>query len=153
MPLSGLYTLRASPVAGVGGLYATGNGVDETVTVAPQSPTFVERQVWLVQPVFGKDAYTITLDTTGSTFGGHWSPKDGEPIPESPVVTSEKLYEWYIVYKDIPGVPSTFTIRAPNPLVGVDFFAGTNDRDQVIIKPVPVVPDADVPYWQLNPHP
>jgi hypothetical protein len=45
MPLSGLYTLRASPVAGVGGLYATGNGVDETVTVAPQSPTFVERQV------------------------------------------------------------------------------------------------------------
>jgi len=42
---SGLYTLRASPAVGVGGLYATGNGVDEDVTVAPQSPPFVERQV------------------------------------------------------------------------------------------------------------
>jgi len=43
---SGLYTLRASPALGLGGLYATGqNDVNATVTVAPQSPPFVERQV------------------------------------------------------------------------------------------------------------
>ena len=42
---SGLYTLRAGPVVGIGGLYATGNGLDDIVTVAPQVPPFVERQV------------------------------------------------------------------------------------------------------------
>jgi len=42
---NGLYTLRASPAVGYGGLYATGNGVNEDVTVAPHSPPFVERQV------------------------------------------------------------------------------------------------------------
>lgn len=42
---SGLYHLRASPAVGLGGLYATGNGVDETITVAPKSPPFDERQV------------------------------------------------------------------------------------------------------------
>jgi hypothetical protein len=42
---SGLYTLRASPAVGVGGLYATGNGVNHVVTVAPEKPPFVEHQV------------------------------------------------------------------------------------------------------------
>ena len=42
---SGLYYLRASPVQGPGGLYATANDFDEIVTVAPQTPPFVERQV------------------------------------------------------------------------------------------------------------
>ena len=42
---SGLYTLRAGHVGGLGGLYATGNGDDKDVTVAPQTPPFVERQV------------------------------------------------------------------------------------------------------------
>ncbi|EDR09321.1 clitocypin cysteine proteinase inhibitor [Laccaria bicolor S238N-H82] len=129
---SGLYTLRASPAAGYGGLYATGNGVDDVVAVAPQSPPFIERQVWKIEAVHGKEsAYTISLHTNGSTFGGHWFPKDGEPIPEHPVVTSENSYEWFIAYKNIPDVPHIITIRAPNPRLGVDFYAGTNDKEQV----------------------
>ena len=42
---SSLYYLRASPAVGLGGLYATGNGVDETITVAPKSPPVDERQL------------------------------------------------------------------------------------------------------------
>jgi hypothetical protein len=42
---SGLYTLRASPAPGVGGLYATGNGINHIVTVAAEKPPFVEHQV------------------------------------------------------------------------------------------------------------
>jgi hypothetical protein len=42
---SGLYTFRASPAVGYGGVYATGNDVNEVISVAPQSPPFVERQV------------------------------------------------------------------------------------------------------------
>ncbi|KIK00066.1 hypothetical protein K443DRAFT_679435 [Laccaria amethystina LaAM-08-1] len=149
---SGLYTFRASPAVGYGGVYATGNDVNEVISVAPQSPPFVERQVWNIRAVYGKEgAYTITLHANGGTFG-HWSPKDGEPIPERPIVTSEKPYEWYIAHKDTPDVPETITIRAPNPLLGVDFYVGTNDKAQVIIKPVPVIPDADVPYWKFEHH-
>lgn len=146
---SGLYALRASPASGIGGLYATGNGVDDIVTVAPQSPPLIERQVWKIEPVHGKKgAYTITIHT----FGGHWFPKDGEPIPERPVFTSEKSYEWYIAYKEIPGVPHTITIQAHTKLIGVGLYAGTNDKEQVVIIPVPVIPDAEAPYWQFKPH-
>ena len=41
----GLYYLRASSVTEISGLYATGNGVDEPVTVAPHTKPFIERQV------------------------------------------------------------------------------------------------------------
>ena len=44
---SGLYTLEASPPTpiGVGGLYATGNGINEIVTVVPNTPPVVDRQI------------------------------------------------------------------------------------------------------------
>ncbi|EDQ98494.1 uncharacterized protein LACBIDRAFT_335916 [Laccaria bicolor S238N-H82] len=134
----GLYILRASPAAGIGGLYATGNSVDAVVTVAPQLPPFIERQ-WNIRPVFGKEGgyYNISLHSDGSAFGGDWFPEDGKPIPERPVITSEKSYE---------------CIQAPNPRVGVDFYAGTNDKEHVVIIPVPVIPDAEAPYWQFKPH-
>ena len=41
---TGVYILRASPVIGVDGLYATGNGDNEIVTVEPNTPPFVEHQ-------------------------------------------------------------------------------------------------------------
>ena len=49
---NGLYTLRASPVAGVGGMYATGNGTFKIVTVAAQVPTTFDRQTVSIY-VFG----------------------------------------------------------------------------------------------------
>ncbi|KIK00062.1 hypothetical protein K443DRAFT_679431 [Laccaria amethystina LaAM-08-1] len=167
---SGLYAPRASPTTEYGSLYATGNGVNEIVTVAQHTPPAVERQVWNIQAVHGKEGvYTITLDTTGSTFGGHWFPKDGEPIPKDPIVVSEKSYEWYIPYtKDIPapGVKNItgvyviyprkvphhqfFSIQAHTKLIGVGLYAGTNDKDQVVIISVPVVPGAEAPYWQAR---
>ncbi|KIK00064.1 hypothetical protein K443DRAFT_618036 [Laccaria amethystina LaAM-08-1] len=152
---SGLYTLRASPAPGVGGLYATGNGINHIVTVAAEKPPFVEHQVWNIQAVHGKaGVYTITLHTSGRTFGGHWYPKGGQPVSKDPIITSDKSYEWYIAYKHTPGVISdTITIRAPTPLIGVELFAGTNDKDQVIIVSVPVTQHAEPPYWHFKHHP
>ena len=43
-PIDGVYTLRASPVAGVGGVYATGNGLSHIVSVAAQVPKYFDRQ-------------------------------------------------------------------------------------------------------------
>ena len=42
---NGLYNLRASPAGGLGGLYATAQGPNHIVTVAPHTPPFFERQV------------------------------------------------------------------------------------------------------------
>ena len=44
MVQNGLYTLRASPVVGVGGMYMTGNGALKVVTVAAQVPDTFDRQ-------------------------------------------------------------------------------------------------------------
>lgn len=45
----GLYRLRSvtvdHPNPGPGGMYATGNGVDEPVKPFPQSPPFMDRQI------------------------------------------------------------------------------------------------------------
>ncbi|KIK01765.1 hypothetical protein K443DRAFT_550937 [Laccaria amethystina LaAM-08-1] len=150
---SGLYTLEASPPSpvGVGGLYATGNGVNEIVTVEPNRPPFVERQVWHIQAVLNGEEgqYTVTRHTTGSTFGGNWYPKD-EKI-NSPVVTSEEVYTWFIAYSDKG--PDTITIQAPILLVGVWLYVGADyDKHQAILKPVPKthVPGAVVPYWHFK---
>lgn len=42
--LNGNHTLRASPVGGVGGMYATSNGAFKIVTTAAQVPPFFDRQ-------------------------------------------------------------------------------------------------------------
>jgi hypothetical protein len=42
--LNGNYTLRASPVGGVGGMFATSNGTFKIVTVAAQVPPTFDRQ-------------------------------------------------------------------------------------------------------------
>ena len=44
MVRNGLYTLRASPVVGVGGMYVYGNGALKAVTVAAQVPDTFDRQ-------------------------------------------------------------------------------------------------------------
>ena len=36
--------MRASPAVGIGGMYATGEGLDEIVRVAAMAPPFFERQ-------------------------------------------------------------------------------------------------------------
>jgi hypothetical protein len=128
---SGLYTLRASPAPGVGGLYATGNGINHIVTVAAEKPPFVEHQVVSIlclnafrmakptdvllrilysgtfKPSMARQAYTPSLSTPAEEpFGGHWYPKGGQPVSKDPIITSDKSYEWYIAYKHTPGVIS-----------------------------------------------
>jgi len=84
---SDFYTLRASPVVGPAsdGLYATGNGVNEPVTVVPNSSKLVEYQTvsalhlhvfWIIEtpnallpilfsgtfkPSMARKAYTLSL--------------------------------------------------------------------------------------------
>jgi hypothetical protein len=54
IPLDALHTLRASPVVGVGGVYATWNGIGDIVTVAAEVPGTVEHQ--LVGTVYLNDS-------------------------------------------------------------------------------------------------
>ena len=41
----GKFTFRASPVVGFGGVFATGHGIDEVVTVAAQIPPTFDAQI------------------------------------------------------------------------------------------------------------
>lgn len=43
-PEDGNYALRASPIVGVGGMYATSNGAFKIVTTAAQVPTTFDHQ-------------------------------------------------------------------------------------------------------------
>ena len=55
IPFDALHTLRASPVVGVGGVYATWNSINEIVTVTTEVPGAVEHQ--LVSIVYLNDSY------------------------------------------------------------------------------------------------
>jgi hypothetical protein len=50
---NGLYTFRASPVVGLGGMYATGHGTFKNVTVAAQVPTNFDHQTVSFYIFFG----------------------------------------------------------------------------------------------------
>jgi hypothetical protein len=84
---SGLFILRPSPAASMCRKYATGNGVNHIVTVAPQTPPVFDRQLvsimrlhafWMVKPAnvlllilysgtfkpsMARQAYTPSLST------------------------------------------------------------------------------------------
>ena len=80
---SGLYNLRASPVEGLGGLYATANGFNEIVTVAPQTPPFVERQI-----VSTRHLRVFWLTKTANTFLSIFSGGSKSSIPRNAYMLS-----------------------------------------------------------------
>lgn len=151
---SGLYTLRASPVAGVGGMYATGNGAFKVVTVAAQVPKTFGRQTWKITAVEGKkDIYTIVLHHKYDiSLGESWSLEDNLATPRGPIITTPEDIEWQI-YPANNGIPDTFFIKpVAKPSGRLTWFVGTNDKNQVVIKTSPVLlpPFPDRPYWQIK---
>ena len=86
---SGLYYLRASPAVGLGGLYATGNGVDETITVAPKSPPFDERQVVSIMRIHAfrlvKPANVLLPILSSGTFKPSLASQANTPSLSSPL--------------------------------------------------------------------
>ncbi|KIK00076.1 hypothetical protein K443DRAFT_618242 [Laccaria amethystina LaAM-08-1] len=149
----GLYTLRASPVAGVGGVYATGNGTFKVVTVAAKVPKNFGRQTWKITAVKGKkNIYTIVLHHKHDiSLGGSWSLEDNLAIPRGPIITTPADIEWEI-FPANKGIHDTFFIKPVAKFNGrVTWFVGTNDKKEVAIKTSPVLlpPFPDRPYWQI----
>ena len=62
---SGNYTLKPGPVIGVGGMYATGNGLDNVVSLAAQVPSVAERQVVSTNPPFLDEKAHVLLLPVG----------------------------------------------------------------------------------------
>lgn len=151
---NGLYTLRASPVAGVGGMYATGNGTFKIVTVAAQVPTTFDRQTWKITAVHGKkDTYTIVQHHKHDiSLGGSWSLEDNLSVPHGPVITAEEHIEWEITPAN-NGIAKTYFIQAIHKFDGRHaWFVGTDHKNEVVIVPSPVLfpPFPDRPYWQFH---
>lgn len=147
-----LHTLRASPVVGVGGVYATWNGINEIVTVAAEVPGTVEHQLWKIQEVKGKEGiYTIVRLTKEGAFDGSWSLKDNAAVPHGPIIISKETVEWHIDHIK-NGVPHAITIRPVTKAVGVAWYVGTDDTNQAVIKALPIERAVEPPYWQFNAH-
>lgn len=147
MPLpNGLYNLRAIPFAQV---YATDNGRNEIVTVAERNPSTVERQIWNIRAVEGKQGvYHISVHTFAGRAG--WALKDDSSVPQGPIISGEHIAEWHIESLE-NGRPFAHTIRAVTKAVGAAYYAATNGG-QVVIKALPLT-DKEVPYWQIQPPP
>lgn len=148
----GNYTLQLGPVTGVGGMYATGNGLNKMVSTAARVPSTEERQVWSIEPVEGKeDIYTIILHTGGgSAYGGNWSLKDKSPVPRGPVFTLEEFSEWRIQRIDngLPSSDPAITIQPVTEATGASWFVAV-EADQVVVKRFPVDVE-EPPFWQTG---
>lgn len=147
-----LHTLRASPVVGVGGSYATWNGIDEIVTVAAEVPSTVAHQLWKIEEVKGKEGiYTIVRHTAEGSSDGSWSLKDNAAVPHGPIIISKETVEWRIDHIK-NGVSHAITIRPVTKAVGNDWYVGTDDTNQVVIKAFPIESVGERPYWQFKAH-
>ncbi|KIK04820.1 hypothetical protein K443DRAFT_92300 [Laccaria amethystina LaAM-08-1] len=142
----GLYTLKATPFIPV---YATNNGLKEIVTILEQNPSTVERQIWNIYAVEGKqDVYHVYVDTFVGREG--WALKDDSSVPHGPIITTrEHIGEWHIDSLH-NGRPFSYTIRPVTKAVGAAYYVATNNESQVVVKALPIT-DRDVPYWQIQP--
>ncbi|KIK01762.1 hypothetical protein K443DRAFT_6678 [Laccaria amethystina LaAM-08-1] len=148
---SGNYSLKPGPVIGVGGMYATGNGLDNIVTLAAEVPSTAGRQVWEILAVEGKEnVYTIILHTGGSTYGGSWSLRDKSAVPYGPIVTAEGFSEWRIQRVDngLPSSSPAISIQPVTEAVGESYFV-VAERDLVVVKPFPIDVEQP-PFWQTG---
>lgn len=150
MSFPGQYVLRASPFSGIGGMFATGNGIDEVVTTAAEVPSTFDAQFWDVIAVEGKEnVYTIVQRTYRSAPGGSWSLQENSAVYPVPVITSQGSAEWRIFPSEENS--DAFTIQLVTTALGVDRYVGTNDANQVVVISVPVVahPEQDIPQWKF----
>ena len=102
---SGYYTLKAGPVIGVGGMYATENGLENIVSLAAQVPSTVERQVVSTNPpLLNEIAHVLLLPvedfgrrTQGRKHIHYRSPRGWQHpwrklVPEGQVSGSSRLH-------------------------------------------------------------
>ena len=133
MVKNGNYKLRASPVVGVGGMYATSNGTFKIVTTAAQVPSTFDRQTvsfcvlvchlfdhtnlaaslpqWKITAVeHKKDTYTIVLvEQDDISLGGSWALDNiNEAVPHGPIITAEEVFEWVITPTNDDLPPNTY---------------------------------------------
>lgn len=155
-PEDGNYALRASPIVGVGGMYATSNGAFKIVTTAAQVPTTFDHQTWKITAVEGKEhTYKIVWHHKHEiSLGDSWALEDvNKAVPHGPIILAAEVFEWHITPTNNE-IPDTYYIQPVTKAVGANYYVGTNEDDQVVIKILPILghPVIEPPYWQLDPE-
>nr|ACL99731.1 macrocypin 3c [Macrolepiota procera] len=158
----GFYTIRhlaegESPNI-PGGMYASSkDGKDVPVTAEPLGPQSKIRW-WIARdPQAGDDMYTITEFRIDNSIPGQWSRSPVET--EVPVYLYDRIKAdevgyvlvWKIqpAYEDVDGV---YNIMG-NVRIGSTDWADLREEDnkpQVYMKPVPVVPNVYIPRWFIS---
>ncbi|CUA75632.1 hypothetical protein RSOLAG22IIIB_11877 [Rhizoctonia solani] len=151
---SGPYTLRILQSNDskllVGGEYATARGPQDVVYLAREG---IRGQVWDVT-VEGEDerGYLISLRARGInddslTYLHNKINEPGAPL----ILSEEKLFEARRE-NDIEGIGIFSLVPTDIKLVGATWYVGRNDREEVALQPIPVIPDAPPhPVWAFIP--
>ncbi|KAL0948591.1 hypothetical protein HGRIS_011149 [Hohenbuehelia grisea] len=152
------YRMRASPAAGVGGMYATSHGENKPVTTAAlglniQGDVLQESQLWATLPGdITMDKYRVCLYDPSTNFSlGLGVPE--KLVPGEPMIltTEEHQVVWYLQPFDVPGVGKAYTLRPDVEVMGAKWFAGTNRDGQIVVKALLLnAPKEDIPYWVLE---
>ncbi|KAK7679644.1 hypothetical protein QCA50_017356 [Cerrena zonata] len=151
-------SLRASPAVGLGGMYATGAGEDNPVTIAARRPPFIEHQRWILEPVntgLGSENTVQVLLAGDPSLAwtvqrGVDSEADGAKVLLLPRGGPE-VTTW--VKRPVSGAENTFTLSVLNELIGATWYAGSNkETNEVVIKVIPVIANPEEPpYWVGQP--
>lgn len=146
--------MRAAPVGGLGGMYATGLSVDDVVRLSALVPSVAHNQVWHFKAATeDPDTEVFIILTDREHRDWRWSSIGEKPVPDAPVVLStdpNRQIAWKVKRLDI-GVKDAIAFIYTDPhLLGVKWYAGT-ENNQVIFKPFPIdAPEDVVPYWVLS---
>ncbi|KAF8594648.1 hypothetical protein BDV93DRAFT_579292 [Ceratobasidium sp. AG-I] len=144
----GFYRLRANPGPGVGGMYATGEGIGAPLLVAPETPPYVDRQLWEFRP-YGDGTWHIFQSIM------HAPPLPGQPgfgysdiAPEAPVILDREPKAFQVEH--IEG--DSWSITATGGPIGVRWVVAPPQEgsDRVIcLHPFPIELPVQAPSWQL----
>ncbi|KIP05533.1 hypothetical protein PHLGIDRAFT_19686 [Phlebiopsis gigantea 11061_1 CR5-6] len=146
--------MRASPAVGVGGMYATGQGVDAVVITVAMVPPFMGSQTWRIERIPERpDRFRVVFHDNANHIPWVWGYAGDRPSPDEPIILTtnpERQVAWVFAPAD-NGVPNAYTLLADIGIVGAGWWAGHNPENQVAFVPIPITdaPTPERPYWVL----
>ncbi|KAL0956918.1 hypothetical protein HGRIS_003022 [Hohenbuehelia grisea] len=150
----GVYALRASPVKGFGGMYATSGGPGKPVTLAAEGPTSDDNQQWALVPVDGQeDTYIIKVYHEGVdivVFPEGWAVNGDQVRPDETVIVNLEIQQPMQVRltPSKSGVSNAYVVRPVVERVGCQLVVG-HTGNQLQTQAFPIEAE-DLPYWQFN---
>ncbi|CAE6496645.1 unnamed protein product [Rhizoctonia solani] len=132
-----------------GGEYATARAPGDVVYLTREG---IEGQVWDVniEKEDGRD-YIIHLQARGINDDSPTYLHNKINEPGAPLILSEKKLFRAGHENDFGPIGIYSLVPTDIKLIGATWYVGRNDKDEVALQPVPVVPNIPHPVWAFSP--